>query len=88
MRLHECASCHHRRPPGARGLCNGCRSRCRRDHTISQWGEVKADRLAAFASLRNAGFSVKRAAWEVGVSVRTGERYAVELRDPRTEAAA
>ena len=81
MQQPECASCHRRNLPiRTRGLCGGCRSRCRRNHTLSEWGEVKADRLAAFASLRSEGFSVGRAAWEVGVSVRTGERYEAELR--------
>lgn len=82
MQPHECASCHRPRPIGTRGLCNGCRSRCRRNHTIAEWGEVKADRFAIYASLRAAGWSVGWAAWEIGVSERTGWRYEADLRSP------
>lgn len=74
----ECASCHRDMPIATRGLCDMCRHRCRRDHTITQWGEVKADRLAVYAPLRAAGVSVEVAAWEAGVSVRTGYRYEAE----------
>lgn len=79
MLLPECASCRRPRPVASRGLCDACRSRCRRDHTIGQWGCVKADRVAAYASLRAAGRSSARAAWEVGVSERTGLRYEAEI---------
>lgn len=75
-----CASCRQDREITTRGLCDACRSRCRRDHTISGWGEAKAARLEIYASLRTAGWSVGWAAWEIGVSERTGWRYEAELR--------
>jgi hypothetical protein len=84
MQLPECASCGHPRPIATRGLCDCCRSRCRRDHTIGRWGEVKAARLEMYAALRAAGWSLEWSAWEVGVSVRTAWRYEAEARDARS----
>jgi hypothetical protein len=75
-----CASCRRDRPIATRGLCDACRSRCRRDHTISEWGQVRADRAAEYAAWRRAGASVGSAAVYAGVSKRTGERYEAGLR--------
>ncbi len=74
-----CASCHRDREIATRGLCNACRSRCRRDHTIGEWGETRADRAAEYAAWRRAGASVASAAVYAGVSVRTGYRYEAAL---------
>jgi hypothetical protein len=53
---------------------------CRRDHTIGEWGQVRADRAEEYAAWRRAGASVGSAAVYAGVSKRTGERYEAELR--------
>jgi hypothetical protein len=81
MQLLECASCLRPRQIATRGLCDCCRSRCRRDHTIGRWGEVKAARVEIYAALRAAGWSVAWSAWEVGVSVRTAWRYESGIRE-------
>lgn len=90
--IDTCASCRRDRPIASRGLCDACRHRCRRDHTIGEWGETRADRVAAYADWRRAGASVASAAVYAGVSERTGYRYEAELRSlapvVRTEAAA
>jgi hypothetical protein len=81
-----CASCHRDRPIATRGLCDACRSRCRRDHTIGGWGQVRADRAAEYAAWRRAGASVTSAAVYAGVSERTGWRYEADLRtSPRRD---
>lgn len=78
----ECASCGVVKPVKRRGLCRACESRHVRDGSIGQYGWVKADRMAEYASLRP-GLSVPEAAARAGVSVRTASRYEAELRDRR-----
>ena len=75
-----CASCRRDREIATRGLCHACRSRCRRDHTLTEWGQVRADRAGEYAAWRRAGASVASAAVYAGVSERTGWRYEAELR--------
>lgn len=62
-----CASCRRVRPIATRGLCDACRSRCRRDHTIGEWGETRADRVREYAAWRRAGAPVASAAAYAGV---------------------
>jgi hypothetical protein len=81
-----CASCRRDREIATRGLCDACRSRCRRDHTIGEWGQVRADRAAEFGAWRRAGASVGSAAVYAGVSERTGQRYEAELQKAGAEA--
>jgi hypothetical protein len=75
-----CASCRRDRPIATRGLCDACRSRCRRDHTIGDWGQVRSGRAREYAAWRQAGASVASAAVYAGVSERTGYRYEAERR--------
>lgn len=83
-----CASCLRVRPIATRGLCDACRSRCRRDHTIGEWGQTRGDRAAEYAAWRRAGASVASAAVYAGVSERTGWRYEADLRRPTSRRAA
>jgi hypothetical protein len=78
-RVAECARCGHVRPLLERGLCNSCRTRCHDDGTITEFGYVKADRVADFARLRGNGCQVAEAGERIGVSRRTAERYEAEL---------
>jgi hypothetical protein len=78
--IAECFCCGLTRPIKSRSLCDTCRRRIRKYGTLQSWGQVKADRLAEYAELREAGASVESAAWDAGVSVRTGQRYEAELR--------
>jgi hypothetical protein len=75
-----CDCCGHTQRIKARGLCGVCYTRARDHGAVAKWGFVKADRLAEYAGLREAGASVESAAWDAGVSVRTGQRYEAELR--------
>lgn len=79
-RIAGCASCEKVRPLVTRGLCDACRWLCRQDGTITQWGYVKADRLADYARLRWNGAPVPAAASRIGVSERTAWRYEAEIR--------
>jgi hypothetical protein len=81
-----CASCRQDREIATRGLCDACRARCRRDHTIGEWGQTRDGRAAEFAAWRRAGASVASAAVYAGVSERTGYRYEAGLRTAATPA--
>lgn len=76
----ECASCGRPKRIGGRGLCGGCKKRHRLDGTLSQYGYVKADRLADYAGLREE-LGMRGAAARVGVCVRTAHRYEATLRE-------
>ena len=86
-RLDECASCGQVRVIAHRGLCDPCTNRYERDGTITQWGYVKADRVADYAWLRRSGELLTVAAARVGVSERTAWRYEAQLKDAAEEAA-
>lgn len=77
----ECVSCGKTRHLHCRGLCETCRWRYRSDGTITEFGYVKADRIADYAARRRAGASVPVAAARTGVCERTGWRYEAELKD-------
>lgn len=51
---------------------------------------MKASRERAwrFGVLRRGGFSIQEAAWDLGVSKRTGERYEARLREQKRREAA
>ena len=80
LSLAECVSCGLVRPMLGRGLCGTCRSRYSADGTLAEYGYVKADRVADFARLRADGYTVTAAAGKIGVTRRSGTRYAAELR--------
>ena len=75
----ECASCGYPRIIRGRGLCEGCRKRCRLDGTLGQYGYLRGDRIADYAALREA-LGMREAAARVGVTVRTAHRYEAALR--------
>lgn len=77
----ECASCGQPRVIRGRGLCDGCRKRHRRAGTISEYGWLKADRIALYREARGKGLSVEAAAVKAGVAERTGWRYEAALRE-------
>ena len=79
LSLAECVSCGLARPILGRGLCGTCHSRHARDGTLTEYGYVKADRIAEYARLRDSGHTVASAAGRVGVTVRSGQRYEAEL---------
>jgi hypothetical protein len=64
-----------------RGLCGGCKQRHRREGTISEFGYVRAERIAEYAALLDGGLDPAEAAARVGVSRRTGHRYEAALRE-------
>jgi DNA-binding XRE family transcriptional regulator len=54
----------------------------------AQITETYAKNLAAYANARRKGLEVAEAGEEVGVSLRTAQRYEVDLREQQTEVAA
>jgi len=76
----DCIDCGRLRVVASRGLCMSCQTRHVREGDLSEWGYVRADRLAEFADLRRGSVPVTEAAARVGVSARTGQRYERDLR--------
>ena len=75
----ECASCGNVRVLRQRGLCQPCVRSATLDGTIEDYGWTRADRLAEYAALRNAGLTIRQAAERTGVSRRGGDRYEADL---------
>ena len=84
LSLAGCARCGQVRVLLGRGLCGACRSRCRRDGTLTDYGYTKADRMTEYAQHRAGGLGVREAAERAGVSERSGQRYEAERRSNTT----
>ncbi|WP_433465727.1 hypothetical protein [Spirillospora sp. CA-128828] len=46
----------------------------------ASYAAAAAERRERFAQLRRGGYTIQQAAWELGVTRRTADRYAAQLR--------
>ncbi|WP_144069894.1 helix-turn-helix domain-containing protein [Nonomuraea indica] len=88
-----CACCEELGLHGGRGLCHTCYRRHLAAGTLAQYPRLQTwlsaqGRIADFAELRERGLTVREAAEQIGVSLRTAERYQARLNSQEGVAAA
>lgn len=88
--IRTCTRCQRPRVHCAHGLCRTCYHNGRHPYIPTGTGpggrgvpktlDDIAGRVADFQILRDRGLSIKAAAAQLGISERTGDRYATRLR--------